>query len=66
MKQNGACETKIKNYNFYSFASMHTKYISVESAILGQRENIRVYSLARLFIKLGWYDAKIASKRKKK
>ena len=34
--QNGAWKTKMKKYNFYSFASMHTKRISVESAILGR------------------------------
>ena len=52
MKQNGAWKTKMKKYDFYSFASMHTKHISVESAILGRRENIRVYAFACLFIEL--------------
>ena len=52
MKQNGAWKTKMKKYNFYSLASMQTKRISVESAILGRRENIRVYAFACLLIEL--------------
>ena len=40
MKQNGAWKTKVKKYDFYSFVSMHTKRISVESTILAWFRNI--------------------------
>ena len=40
MKQNGDWKTKMKKYNFYSFAFMHTKRISLESTILAWFRNI--------------------------
>ena len=52
MKQNGAQKMKKKKYNFYSFACIYTKRISMESAILARLENISFDAFARLFAEL--------------